>query len=315
MAPTSRPSFLSGLSGSTTAPAVLMVLGSCTSLQFGAGLATQLFGPLGPTGVTTLRLGLAAVMLLAVTRPRVRSWTRRQWTAVIAFGLSLAGMNGMFYEAIARIPLGPAVAIEFLGPLGLAAVLSRKLKDFAWIALALAGVMMLGFDDGGGSLDPVGVAFVLGAGFFWALYILASERVGGAVDGAGGLAVALVVGTIALLPLGAPGAWKGVTNGHHFLLAAGTALLASVIPYGLELSALRRLPKAVFGVLLALEPVIAALAGWLLLDQGFGVMRALAVVFVVIAGAGSAITASRRDALAGAVAEDAPDEVAASVHP
>ena len=223
-------------------------------------------------------------------------------------------MNGMFYEAIARIPLGPAVAIEFLGPLGLAAILSRKLKDFAWIVLALVGVMILGFDDAGGSLDLVGVAFVLGAGFFWALYILASERVGGAVDGAGGLAMALVVGTVALVPFGAQGAWTGLTDVHYLALAIGTAFLASVVPYALELSALRRLPKAVFGVLLALEPVIAALAGWLLLDQGFGATRALAVLLVVIAGAGSAITASRRDATAGVAAEHAPDELAASIH-
>ncbi|MFK4495582.1 inner membrane transporter RhtA [Dermacoccus sp. GAS27A] len=304
----------SSVMSSSTAPAVLMVIGSCTSLQFGASLATQLFGPLGATGVTTLRLGLAAVMLALVTRPRVRTWTRSQWTAVAAFGLALAGMNGMFYEAIARIPLGPAVAIEFLGPLGLAAILSRKLKDFAWIVLALVGVMILGFDDAGGSLDLVGVAFVLGAGFFWALYILASERVGGAVDGAGGLAMALVVGTIALVPFGAQGAWTGLTDVHYLALAIGTAFLASVVPYALELSALRRLPKAVFGVLLALEPVIAALAGWLLLDQGFGATRALAVLLVVIAGAGSAITASRRDATAGVAAEHAPDELAASIH-
>lgn len=304
----------SSVMSSSTAPAVLMVIGSCTSLQFGASLATQLFGPLGATGVTTLRLGLAAVMLALVTRPRVRTWTRSQWTAVAALGLALAGMNGMFYEAIARIPLGPAVAIEFLGPLGLAAILSRKLKDFAWIVLALVGVMILGFDDAGGSLDLVGVAFVLGAGFFWALYILASERVGGAVDGAGGLAMALVVGTVALVPFGAQGAWTGLTDVHYLALAIGTAFLASVVPYALELSALRRLPKAVFGVLLALEPVIAALAGWLLLDQGFGATRALAVLLVVIAGAGSAITASRRDATAGVAAEHAPDELAASIH-
>ncbi|MCI0153546.1 EamA family transporter [Dermacoccus nishinomiyaensis] len=304
----------SSVMSSSTAPAVLMVIGSCTSLQFGASLATQLFGPLGATGVTTLRLGLAAVMLALVTRPRVRTWTRSQWTAVAAFGLALAGMNGMFYEAIARIPLGPAVAIEFLGPLGLATILSRKLKDFAWIVLALVGVMILGFDDAGGSLDLVGVAFVLGAGFFWALYILASERVGGAVDGAGGLAMALVVGTVALVPFGAQGAWTGLTDVHYLALAIGTAFLASVVPYALELSALRRLPKAVFGVLLALEPVIAALAGWLLLDQGFGATRALAVLLVVIAGAGSAITASRRDATAGVAAEHAPDELAASIH-
>lgn len=296
-----------------TAPAVLMVIGSCTSLQFGAGLAVQLFPEIGAAGVTTLRLGFAAVLLLLVTRPKLRTWTKQQWLAVVAFGLSLAGMNGLFYEAIARIPLGPAVAIEFLGPLGLAAVLSRKLRDFAWIGLALAGVAMLGLDDVGGSLDPVGVAFVLGAGFFWALYILASEHVGSLLDGAGGLAMALVIGTLAIMPFGAPGAVEGLTDTHFFMLALGVGMLSSVIPYGLELSALRLLPKAVFGVLLALEPVIAALAGWLLLDQGFGMVSALAVALVVIAGAGSAITASR-SASTITPPEDTPDEVTASVH-
>lgn len=288
-----------------------MVIGSCTSLQFGAGLAVQLFPRIGAAGVTTLRLGFAAVLLLVVTRPRVQTWTRRQWLAVVAFGLSLAGMNGLFYEAIARIPLGPAVAIEFLGPLGLAALLSRRPRDFAWIALALTGVALLGLDDASTDLDPVGVAFVLGAGFFWALYILASERVGSVVDGAGGLAMALVVGTLALVPFGAPGALEGLSDRHDVLLALGIGLLSSVIPYGLELSALRLLPKAVFGVLLALEPVIAALAGWLLLGQGFGWMRALAVVLVVIAGAGSAVTASRSTPRP--VPHD--DELTASVHP
>lgn len=292
------------------APAVLMVIGSCTSLQFGAGLAVQLFPHIGASGVTTLRLGFAALILLAVTRPRLRTWTKQQWLAVVAFGLSLAGMNGLFYEAIARIPLGPAVAIEFLGPLGLAAVLSRRPRDFAWIGLALTGVALLGLDRTSTDLDPVGVAFVLGAGFFWALYILASERVGSAVDGAGGLAVALVVGSLAITPFGASGAVEGVSNSHYFMLALGTGLLSSVIPYGLELSALRLLPKAVFGVLLALEPVIAAIAGWLILDQGFGWMRAFAVVLVVIAGAGSAITASR--SARSTTHED--DELTASVH-
>lgn len=304
-----RSTLLNNSSG--TAPAVLMVLGSCTSLQFGASLAVQLFPHLGAAGVTTLRLGFAAVFLLMFTRPDVREWSRHQWRAAVLFGLSLAGMNGLFYEAISRIPLGPAVAIEFLGPLGLATILSRKPRDFAWILLALAGVAMLGFDEGGGALNAAGVLFVLGAGFFWALYILASEHVGSAVEGADGLAVALVVGTVAIAPFGFSGAVRGVTNPHYLWLAIGTGILSSVVPYGLELSALRLLPKAVFGVLLALEPVIAALAGWLILDQGFGLMRAVAVVLVVIAGVGSAITASRAAQASGAVAEGAPDELAA----
>ena len=220
-------------------------------------------------------------------------------------------MNGFFYEGISRIPMGPAVAIEFLGPLGLAAILSRRAKDFAWIILALAGVMALGFDRADGPLNPVGVACILGAAFFWAMYILASENVGRVLDGAGGLAVAMVAGALVPLPLGYEGALRGVTNVQYLALAVATALLASVIPYGLELSALRILPKATFGVLLALEPVFAALGGWLILGQGLGWVRAVAVLVVVVAGVGSALTATKKDDMTGVVAADAPDDIAA----
>src|SRR5947209_1510037 len=164
--------------------AVLMVLGSCTSLQIGAACAAQLFPQTGSNGATFVRLLIAAVVLLAVSRPALHRWARRQWGAVAVFGLSLAAMNGSFYEAIARIPLGTAVTIEFLGPLTLAAVLSRRLRDLTWVALAAIGVALLGLAGSSGStahLDAVGVGFALVAGVFWAVYILASARVGAAV--------------------------------------------------------------------------------------------------------------------------------------
>ena len=225
----------------------------------------------------------------------------------------MGGMNGFFYEGISRIPLGPAVAIEFIGPLGLAAFLSRRLKDFAWIGMALFGVMVLGFDKGG-ALNLTGVLCILGAAFCWAMYILASERVGRVLDGAGGLAVAMLIGALIPLPFGYHGALVGVLHPELLWLAAITALLASLVPYGLELSALRILPKATFGVLLALEPVFAALGGWLLLNQPMTDARASAVLIVVVAGIGSAITAEKRDETVGAVAADAPDDVVASGH-
>lgn len=268
-------------------PAVLMVLGSCASLQVGAALAAHLFPVTGSAGATLLRLGLAAAVLLAVARPAVRAWQAYQWRAIVLLGITMAGMNGFFYAAIARIPLGPAVTIQFLGPLVLAAVLSRRLRDVAWVLLAAVGVALLGFADGPGTLDPVGVGLVLVAGVFWALYILAGTRAGAAVPGHGGLAIAMTTAALVLLPLGLAGAGKAVTSPTLLLLALGTGVLASVIPYTLEISALRRLPQRVFGILLSLEPAAAALAGWLLLGQALTWTTGTAIVVVVLASIGS----------------------------
>lgn len=277
-------------------PAVALVLGSCVSLQVGAACAARLFPVAGSTGTTVLRLGLAALALLVAVRPRAYRWDARQWLPVLAFGLTLAAMNGSFYAAIERIPLGTAVTVEFLGPLTLAAVLSRRLRELAWVLLAAAGVALLGLGDSAGpGLDPVGVGLALVAGLFWACYILASRRVGARVPGHGGLAMATAVGALALLPFGAVGAAHALERPHSLLLAAGTGLLASVVPYSLELAALRRLQPHVFGVLLSLEPAIAALAGWVLLSQPLGPVGAVAVGVVVLASAGSTLSARRAE--------------------
>ncbi len=278
-----------------TGPAVLMILGSCVSLQFGAALAVQMFDGVGPLGATTLRLAIAAVILLVVIRPDVRRWTRRQWVAVVAFGAAIGAMNGAFYSAIDRLPLGVAVSIEFTGPLILAAVLSRSRTDLAWVSLAVAGMALLGIESitGAESLDPVGVAFALLAGSFWAGYILTSARAGRLVPGHDGLAVALVVSAVVVMPLGGAGASAAFEDLHLLALAAVVALLASVIPYSLEFAAVRRLPKHVFGVLLSLEPIVAAIAGWLLLDQSLGPVRLAAIMLVILASIGTTVTASR----------------------
>lgn len=277
------------------ATGVALVIGSCLSLQFGAALATQLFPVFGSWGTTVIRLGAAALLLHAMFRPKVWTWTRTQWGAVTLFGLTLAGMNGFFYAGIERIPLGVAVSIEFLGPLALAAILSRRWKDGIWISLALIGIGLFFLDDvtGTSTLDPLGVLFVLIAGLFWALYILAGARASALIPGTGGLAVAVAVGTLVVLPFGAPGFVGVEWNVQLVLLCLGAALLASVIPYTLEFAALRRLPRPVFGLLLSLEPVIATIAGWMLLGQTVSALAIVAVVLVVSASAGSTATASR----------------------
>ncbi|PRY38729.1 EamA family transporter [Umezawaea tangerina] len=280
-----------------TPTAVLMVLGSSVSLQFGTVLAAHLFPVTGALGATVLRLALAAAVLLAVSRPGVRRWTRAQWRAVVPLGLSLAGMNGFFYAAIDRIPLGTTVTIEFLGPLALAAVLSRRPRDFGWILLAATGVAALGWSgDGGptGALDPLGVVFALCAAVFWALYVLAGARTAAVVPGHGGLAVAMAVAAVVVLPGGVVGAGEVLAQPHLLVSALGLALLASVVPHSLQLSALRVLPRPVFGVLLSLEPAVATLTGRLLLGQDAGPVTAAAVTVVVLASAGSTLSAARQ---------------------
>jgi inner membrane transporter RhtA len=276
--------------------AVLLVLGSCTSLQAGAALAMRLFPVTGTPGATLLRLGLAAVVLLGVARPRVRGWRPSQWRAVGLYGISLAGTNGFFYAALARLPLGTAVTIQFLGPLTLATVLSRRWRDAGWALLAVAGVLTLGLvgqHDGGAAhpLDPVGVACALVSAAFWALYIVAGSRASTAVPGRGGLAVAMTVGALALLPFGALGALQVASRPHLILIAVGTAVLASVVPYTLELAAMRRAPRRVFGILLSLEPGVATLAGWVLLGQRTPPAAIAAIALVVLASAGAAMSA------------------------
>lgn len=283
-----------------TALPVALILGSCVSLQFGAALAARLFPVLGSWGVTALRLGLACVVLMLLARPAVHRWHRSQWKAVLLFGLAMAAMNGSFYSAIARIPLGTAVAIEFLGPLALSAVLSRRRADLLCVALALTGVGLFGLESSLGltALDPIGVVWALIAGVFWAAYVLASAKVGREVRGQGGLAVAVGIGSLALLPLGAHGVIDAVHSPRLLLLALGTALLASVIPYSLELAALRRLPRHVFSILLSLEPAIAMIAGLALLAQPITALGLVAVVLVVAASIGTTLTersTARRD--------------------
>jgi inner membrane transporter RhtA len=265
----------------------LLVLAGIASVQFGAALAKSLFDEVGPGGMVFLRVLFAALVLVAVWRPATRGHSRSDWRLVALFGLSLGGMNLAFYESIDRIPLGIAVTFEFVGPLGVAIAGSRRLFDLAWVGLAGAGIVLLS-DFGSADLDRLGVALALVAGGFWAAYILLSVRVGRRFPGGNGLALAMVVAAAMLAPVGVADAGGELVV--PWILAAGlaVAILSSAIPYTLELEALRSLPAGVFGVMMSLEPAMAALAGFILLDEGLATRELVAILLVVAASAGAA---------------------------
>ena len=273
-------------------PAPLLVLASIASVQVGSAIAKTLFDDLGAAGATLLRVGLAALLLLAVVRPRVRTWTRRSWQAAALLGGAMAGMNLVFYLSLRTVPLGVAVTVEFVGPLLLALVQTRRLLDLVWALLAAGGVVLLGLDPSG-DIPLSGLALALVAGLFWAGYILASAHVGQVLPGTGGLAVALSVATLLVLPFGASGAAEVLDRPSLLVPAAGVALLSSVMAYGLELVALRTMPTRVFGILMSLEPAAAAVAGLLVLGQQLGAREVTALLLVSLASAG--VTLGRRE--------------------
>jgi len=267
-------------------PPTGLVLLSILSVQLGAAIAKNLFPALGPAGTVLLRVGFGALILLALWRPRLRGYARADYLAAILFGLTTAGMNYAFYSALDRIPLGIAVTIEFVGPLGVALAGSRRLVDALWGLLALAGILLLA-PIGGARLDPLGMALALLAGSLWAAYILLGARIGRAFPGGTGLTLAMVVGGLALLPAGLAGAGKALLDPGLLLAGVGLALLSAVVPYSLEIEALRRLPARVFGVLMSVEPAVAAIVGFVILGQQLGLRDLAAITFVVAASIGA----------------------------
>lgn len=265
-------------------PAPGLVLLGIGSVQVGAAFATKLFAHLGPAGTVLLRVLFAAVVLCAVWRPRPRGHTARELRLAALFGLSLALMNLSFYEALDRIHLGIAVTLEFVGPLGVALAGSRSRLDVVWALLAAAGVALLG---GVATPNLTGVLFAFAAGGFWAVYIVLTARVGRAFRGGGGLAMAMAIGTVPLIPVGIADA--GANLLHPDLLAVGfaVAMLSSVVPYSLELEALRRIPAHLFGVLMSVEPAMAALAGLVVIGQDLSALDVVAIALVVGASAGA----------------------------
>ncbi|MFF1415162.1 DMT family transporter [Streptomyces sp. NPDC058289] len=275
---------------------VALVVTAGVSVQFGAALAVMLMPRAGAAGVVTLRLAAAALVLLLVCRPKVRGYSRSDWSTVVWFGVAMAGMNGFIYQAIDRIPLGPAVTLEVLGPLVLSVVVSRRLLNLLWAGLALAGVVLLSTHGGGGlgGLDPLGVAFALAAGGMWAAYIVFAARTGRRFPQADGLALAMAVAAVLSLPLGVIEAGSALLLPSTLLLGLGVALLSSVLPYTLELLALRRLPAPTFAILMSLEPAIAATAGFLILNQALSALDAAAIALVIVASMGAVRSQTRR---------------------
>jgi len=271
-------------------PPTLHVFLAIVSVQFGAGVAKHLFDRVGPTGTVAMRVGFAALVLLLWWRPRVRGYGRANLGAIAAFGLVLGAMNFAFYSALARLPLGIAVTLEFLGPLGVALALSRRVRDALWALLAAAGILLLSpvGQDVAARLDPVGVAFALMSAVCWASYIFLSRRVGQIAPGGAGLALAMGVAALVFVPIGIATAGTALLDPGLLLVGFAVALLSTALPYTLEMEALRHLPTRVFGVLMSLEPVIAALIGFVVLREAIAPRALAAIGLVTIAAVGAA---------------------------
>lgn len=265
-------------------PVWLVVIG-IVSVQVGAAFAKGLFDEISPTSMVWLRLVTSALVLAAIARPRVRGRSRQDWLAVLGFGVSLGVMNWAIYQSFARIPLGIAVTIEFVGPLTLAVVGSRRPRDLLWVLLAALGVGLLGFEPAG--LDPLGVAFALVAGAAWAAYILLSASTGRRWQGLDGLAVASIVATALFTVPAAVSGGTSLLEPRVLALGAVVGLLSSVIPYSCELVALRSLKPAVFGILMSLEPAAAALAAIVVLGELLEPLQWAAIACVVVASVGA----------------------------
>ena len=262
---------------------------SIGSVQLGAAIAKGLFDQLGPAGTVSLRVGFAALVLFILWRPSLGSHARGDYLVAVVFGLVLAAMNLSLYLALDRIPLGIAVTLEFVGPLGVAVAGSRRVLDLLWVALAAAGILLLAPLNvlGETDLDPTGVALAFLAGCFWASYILLSARTGSVFPGGTGLVIALCVATVALMPVGIVGGGVSLLDPGLLLAGFAVAMLSSAIPYSFELEALRKLPARVFGVLMSLEPAVAALVGFVVLGETLGPRAIMAVLLVTVAAVGA----------------------------
>ncbi|GAA2739341.1 MULTISPECIES: EamA family transporter [Kitasatospora] len=282
-------------------PAPVLCVVSMVAVQLGIAASKPLFGVLGVAGATFLRLFFAAAVLLAVTRPRLRGRSRRDLGLAGLLGVASAGMTALFAGAVDRLPMGTAATIEFLGPLAVALIFARRAGHVLWALLAGCGVALLTLfgTDGpnGAGLDPVGLAYAFGAAACYAGYILFTDKVGAVFKGFEGLAVSFTIATVALAPFGAAEAWHGLATADTpwllLLAVAGVALLFPVLPYALEMTALRRMEQRVFSVIVSLDPAVSATVGLVVLGQLLGLPQVLGIGCVVLASVGATLTSRR----------------------
>ncbi|MGO4821195.1 MULTISPECIES: EamA family transporter [unclassified Flavobacterium] len=271
-------------------PPIPAVLFAIISVQSGAAIAKTLFPALGAAATASLRIGISAIILLAVYRPNLLKITPSQWKIVIPYGLSLGAMNLIFYLAIERIPIGLAVTLEFIGPLVVAVVGSTRLLDYLWVLLAAAGIVLIApWSDNG--VDLLGVLFALLAGALWAAYIVLGGKVSKIMKGGEAVATGMLFATILILPFGVLGDGFQSLTPTLFYLGIALAMLSSAIPFTLEMKALGQLPSRTFSILMSLEPAAASICALLFLQEYLTFNEVLAVIFVVIASVGSTITA------------------------
>ena len=269
-------------------PPTGLLLLAIISIQLGAGLATHLFPVLGAEGTVAVRIIFSALLLGLAARGRIRTFGQtfvRNWKLLTVYGLCIATMNLFFYQSIALIPLGAAVAIEFAGPLGVAVLASRRLVHFAWVALAALGIVLLS-PLAGANLDPLGTLFALLAGVSWAFFIILTRRVANRVPGSDGLAIGMTIAAISMIPFAVPIIPDLISTPMILLAAFGVALLSTTIPFTLEFEALKRMSTRTYGVVVSVEPAVAATMGALLLGERIGVQGMIAVVFIVVAAIG-----------------------------
>ena len=273
-------------------PPVYAVLLAIISVQCGAAIAKSLFPTIGAAGTASLRIGISAVILLLAYRPNLKAITPKQWRIVLPYGLTLGAMNLVFYSAIERIPIGLAVTLEFIGPLLVAIVGSKRLLDYCWVVLAGIGIVLIA-PWSNDQIDPIGVLFALFAGALWAAYIVLGGKVSKIMHGGEAVATGMLFGAILILPFGIYE--NGLVNLTPKLFGMGVALalLSSAIPFTLEMKALGQLPPRTFSILMSLEPAAAAICAFIFLQEHLNFYEILAVICVVIASAGSTLTAKR----------------------
>lgn len=272
---------------------LLAVLGSVTALGIGTSFAKQLFPQVGSLGTSALRVGFSALLLLLLWRPWRWPLSGADAKSLLRYGMALGCMNLMFYQSLQTIPFGVAVAIEFSGPLAVAMWSSRKPIDFVWVALAVLGLgLLLPLGHDVTQLDPTGVAFALGAAVCWAAYIVFGKRLGHLHAGHS-VALGLSVAALTVVPFGIWQAGSALLDPHILLFGLGVAAVSSALPISLEMMALKRLPQEAFGILTSMEPAVAALLGLFMLDEHLSALQWLAIACIMLAAAGSSLTARR----------------------